>query len=29
MRTQRFSILGFLCTLLTLVMAVAWIFPVY
>lgn len=29
MKTQRFSILGFLCTLLTLVMALAWIFPVY
>jgi multiple sugar transport system permease protein len=29
MKTGRFSILGFLCTLLTLVMALAWIFPVY
>ena len=29
MKTRRFSILGFLCTLLTLVMALAWIFPVY
>ena len=29
MKTRRFSILGFLCTLLTLVMAVAWIFPIY
>ncbi len=29
MKTRRFSILGFLCTLLTVVMALAWIFPVY
>lgn len=29
MKAGRFSILGFLCTLLTLVMALAWIFPVY
>jgi multiple sugar transport system permease protein len=29
MKTRHFSILGFLCTLLTLVMAVAWIFPIY
>jgi multiple sugar transport system permease protein len=29
MKIRRFSILGFLCTLLTLVMAIAWIFPVY
>ena len=29
MKTGRYSILGFLCSLLTLVMALAWIFPVY
>jgi multiple sugar transport system permease protein len=29
MKTGRFSILGFLCTVLTLVMALSWIFPVY
>jgi multiple sugar transport system permease protein len=29
MRTRRFSILGSLCTVLTLLMALAWIFPVY
>jgi multiple sugar transport system permease protein len=26
---QRFSILGLICTLLTLAMAVAWVFPIY
>ncbi len=29
MKIRPFSVLGFLCTLLTLVMALAWIFPVY
>ena len=29
MRNQRVSVLGSLCTLLTVVMALAWIFPIY
>ena len=29
MTNQRFSILGMVCTLLTVIMAMAWIFPVY
>jgi multiple sugar transport system permease protein len=29
MKNQRFSILGRVCTLLTVIMALAWIFPVY
>src|ERR1700757_2580347 len=29
MKYQRFSILGLICTLLTVIMAIAWIFPVY
>lgn len=29
MRQQRFSLLGLLCNLLTLLMALAWVFPVY
>jgi multiple sugar transport system permease protein len=29
MTTKRFSILGLVCTILTLLMALAWIFPIY
>ncbi|MBV9300303.1 MAG: carbohydrate ABC transporter permease [Verrucomicrobia bacterium] len=29
MKNQHFSVLGGLCTLLTMIMALAWIFPVY
>ncbi len=29
MKTRRFSILGLICTTLTVVMALAWIFPIY
>ncbi len=29
MKTDRFSVLGLVCTAMTLVLAVAWLFPVY
>jgi multiple sugar transport system permease protein len=29
MNTRRFSILGTICTILTVIMALAWIFPIY
>jgi multiple sugar transport system permease protein len=29
MKSKRFSVLGLICTLFTLVMALAWIFPIY
>ena len=29
MKSKRFSILGLVCTLFTVVMALAWIFPIY
>jgi multiple sugar transport system permease protein len=29
MTTRRFSILGLICTVLTVIMALAWIFPIY
>jgi len=29
MKYQRFSVLGLICTLLTLAMALAWLFPIY
>jgi multiple sugar transport system permease protein len=29
MKTRRFSLLGMICTTLTVVMALAWIFPIY
>jgi multiple sugar transport system permease protein len=29
MKGKRFSILGALCTFLTLAMALAWVFPIY
>jgi multiple sugar transport system permease protein len=29
MKTNKFSILGFICTIFTVILAVAWLFPIY